>query len=179
MKKILFFILVIIFIIMYINVNASSDYDIVIPDASIRVRVVANSNNLYDQSMKMKVKKYIEDNVMNELVNVDNIENARYVIKNSISDIESGIDKIFKDNDYNMGYKISYGDNYFPEKDYKGVHYEDGEYESVVVIIGEGNGDNWWCCLFPPLCLLEGDSTDSSDVEYQFYISKILDKIFN
>ena len=54
--------------------------------------------------------------------------------------------------------------------------YKAGNYESLVVTIGEGAGNNFWCVLFPPLCLLDNEKTDTSDVEYQFYVKNILDK---
>ena len=67
--------------------------------------------------------------------------------------------------------------NYFPEKVYKGVKYEEGEYESFVVTLGNGMGKNWWCVLFPPLCLLEAEETEeTTEVEYKFFISELIDK---
>ena len=170
--------MIVAFLFVYVNVNAELD-EIVIPDAAIRVRVIANSNSLYDQSMKMKVKMYIENNISSRLVDVSGIEEARDIIIGSIDEVNSDIKKLFDDNGYDMDYYISYGDNYFPEKDYKGIHYDEGEYESLVVVIGEGMGDNWWCVLFPPLCLLEGDESNSSDVEYQLFVQKLLDKVFH
>ena len=53
-----------------------------------------------------------------------------------------------------------------------------GIYESLVITIGEGNGDNWWCVLFPPLCLLEAEKTEIEEVEYQFFVKKMLTKFF-
>ena len=178
MKKIIFFILVILaFIFVYSNVNASS-YDIVIPEAAIRVRVIAHSNSLYDQSMKMKVKGYIEDTISTQLIDVDSIDEARKIINSQLNSLDYGIYNIFLENNYSMDYDISFGSHYFPEKDYRGVHYDEGEYESLVVKIGDGMGDNWWCVLFPPLCLLESDNSNTDDVEYQFFVKKILNKIF-
>ena len=178
MKKIIFVVIVIIIsIFMYVSVNADVD-DIVIPNAAIRVRVIANSNSLRDQSMKMKVKEYIEKEVASKLVSVDDISDARNIISDEVSMLNSGIQDIFDSNDYNMDYVVRFGDNYFPDKDYKGVHYKAGEYESLVVVIGDGNGDNWWCVLFPPLCLLEGEDNDVNDVEYAFFVQKFLDKVF-
>ncbi len=178
MKKIiLFVILIIAFIVMYVNVNAKED-EIVIPDAAIRVRVIADSNQIYDQSMKMKVKKYIETSISPLLLNVGDVEEARGVIKNNLSELESGIKEIFSDNGYDKDFVIHFGDNYFPEKDYRGVHYEAGAYESLVVTIGEGEGDNWWCVLFPPLCLLEASENETGDVEYQFFVAKMIEKFF-
>ena len=85
---------------------------------------------------------------------------------------------MFLEEDYDKDFVVHFGDNYFPEKEYKGVHYEEGDYESLVVTIGEGKGDNWWCVLFPPLCLLEAEENETDDVEYQFFVMKMLDKIF-
>lgn len=178
MKKIIFFVIVfLMFIFLYINVNASVD-DIVIPDAAIRVRVIANSNSLYDQSMKMKVKNYIEKNLSVKLLDVDNVDAARNIIKDNIESLNKDIKNIFNDNDYNYDFIVHFGDNYFPSKEYRGVSYKSGNYESLVVTIGDGNGDNWWCVLFPPLCLLEGEENGVDDVEYQFFIEKIIRKYF-
>ncbi len=178
MKKIIFFILIFLaFIFVYSSVNALS-YDIVIPDAAIRVRVIAHSNSLYDQSMKMKVKKYIEDTISLKLMSAKNIDDARVVIKSELDMLDKGINDLFLENNYSKNYEISFGNFYFPEKDYKGVHYDDGEYESLVVKIGDAEGDNWWCVLFPPLCLLESDRSNVDDVEYQFFVKKLLDQIF-
>ena len=179
MKKIIFIIVtIIIAFFVYINVNAEGD-DIIIPDAAIRVRVIANSNSLKDQSMKMKVKEYIEKEISIKLLGVSDVDSARSIISNDINMLDSGINSIFNENGYDVDYVVHFGDNYFPEKDYKGVHYKAGAYESLVVVIGEGNGDNWWCVLFPPLCLLEADDSDVNDVEYQFFVQKMVNKIFH
>ena len=178
MKKIIFFIMVIItFMFMYFKVNAEVD-EIVIPDAAIRVRVIANSNSIHDQNMKMKVKKYIEDVLSIQMLNVDSIEDARKVISDGLDDLNVGIEELFNESQYNEDFVIHYGENYFPDKEYKGIQYKAGSYESLVVTIGNGNGDNWWCVLFPPLCLLDASENQTDDVEYQFFVQKMIHKIF-
>lgn len=178
MKKIIFFVIVIItFLFVYSYVNADVD-EIVIPDAAIRVRVIAHSNSIHDQNMKMKVKEYIEKDLSAKLVNVDSVEDARNVISSEIDNLKIGIRELFESNEYDMNFIVHYGDNYFPDKEYKGVHYKAGAYESLVVTIGEGNGDNWWCVLFPPLCLLDAQENDTNDVEYQFFVQKIIHRVF-
>ena len=179
MKKLIIIILtVIVAFLVYVNVNAEVG-EIVIPEAAIRVRVIANSNSIDDQSMKMKVKAMIEKNISPLLVGVDNVEDARTIIRNNLDTLESDIEAFFINEDYDKDFVISFGDNYFPEKDYRGVHYDEGEYESLVVTIGEGVGDNWWCVLFPPLCLLEADESNVDDTEYQFFVAEMLGKIFS
>ena len=53
--------------------------------------------------------------------------------------------------------------------------YEEGDYESVVITLGNGEGSNFWCVLFPPLCLLDENDT-TEDVDYKFFVKELIDK---
>ncbi len=175
MKKIILIILIIIIsIFVYINVNA----EVFIPNSAIRVRVVPNSNSVIDQNMKNKVKNYVSNYMSIKLNDVTDVDKAREIINNSTDELDENIKKIFRDNNYDMNYKINYGSNHFPNKVYKGVIYNEGDYESLVVYIGEAKGDNWWCVLFPPLCLLEADESDTGEVEYRSFVRDMINKIF-
>ncbi len=175
MKRIILIILIIIIsIFVYINVNA----DVLIPNSAIRVRVVPNSNSVVDQNMKDKIKRYVSNYMSIKLNNITDIDEARNVINDSLDDLNKDIKNIFNDNNYNMDYRIIFGNNHFPNKVYKGVVYDEGDYESLVVYIGEAKGDNWWCVLFPPLCLLEADENDTGEVEYRSFVKDMIDKIF-
>ena len=161
MRKIIFIILIILIsIFVYVNVNA----DVIIPDSAIRIRVVPNSNSIIDQNMKEKVKNYVSNYMAIKLNNVDSVDRAREIINNSIDELNDNIKDMFINNNYKMNYKISFGNNYFPYKIYKGVIYEEGYYESLVVYIGEAKGNNWWCVLFPPLCLVDAEENNSNEV---------------
>ena len=173
-RKLILIILTIVTIyVVYNNVKAE---EIVIPNTAIRLRVIPNSNNLLDQEMKAKVKEYLETNLYKNFANVNNIDEARIMINNNIPKIEEDITSIFNENSYNMNFKVKYGNNYFPEKEYKGITYKEGYYESLVVEIGEAKGDNFWCVLFPSLCLLETEET--TDVEYKLGVLELINKIF-
>ena len=74
-----------------------------------------------------------------------------------------------------INYDINFGNNYFPDKIYKGIKYEEGNYESLVITLGNGLGHNWWCVLFPPLCLLD-ENNNLENAEYEFYASKLINK---
>ncbi len=175
MKKIIFVILLIVIsVVMYINVNA----DVVIPSDAIRVRVIPNSNSVIDQNMKDKVKKYVSNYMMLKLDGVYDVEEARDIISSSIDELNYDISNLFINNGYDKEFRIIFGDNYFPDKVYKGVIYNEGDYESLVVYIGEAKGDNWWCVLFPPLCLLEANETETGEVQYKSFVKEMIDKIF-
>ena len=129
-----------------------------------------------DLSKGKKVKEYLEDNTYKLIKDEDNIDVARSKIKNNIPTIKENVNKIFKENNYTMPYDINYGYNYFPEKQYRGIKYNEGYYESIVITIGEGKGDNWWCVLFPNLCLV--DLENNEQIEYKSWVAEKLNKIF-
>ena len=175
MKKIIFIIIVfIISIFVYINVNA----EIIIPNDAIRIRVLANSNNVIDQNIKKEVSNYVSKYMYVKLKDVKDVGEANTIINYSISDLNDKIKEIFNKNNYDMNYSINFGDNYFPDKSYKGILYKKGNYKSLVISIGNAEGDNWWCVLFPPLCLLEADELDTGEVEYKTIISEMIEKYF-
>ena len=174
MKKTIFLFLVMIFTYVIIgNVIATND---LIPDEAIRIRVIANSNSEYDQEIKYKVKEEIEYDMYNLLKNTTDLEEARNLIKNNLSSVEENIDTVLQNEGYKLPFRITFGLNYFPEKEFKGVTYKEGYYESVVVTLGDGLGENWWCVLFPPLCMIEAE--ESTDVEYTTMVKTIIDKYF-
>ena len=172
-KLILISITIIVSIFIY---KVQKEDTIIIPDTAIRLRVIPNSNSSIDQSIKEKIKKYLENNTYELLKSEKNIEEARKLIKESIPDIEKNINRIFEENNYSKEYNVNYGNNYFPEKEYRGVKYREGYYESLVVSIGKAEGDNWWCVLFPNLCL--ADLEKKEDIEYKSWITEVIKKYF-
>ena len=173
MKYVPYFIVVIV-IYMMIGHFVSAKYTI--SKEAIRVRVIANSNDEYDQEVKMNVKDIVTNDMYNLMSNVDNIESARESITNNIPTLSKDIDKYLKEINYNTNYDINFGYNYFPKKIYKGVEYKEGMYESLVVTLGNGEGNNWWCVLFPPICMIEAE--ESTDVEYTTMVKEIMNKYF-
>ena len=73
---------------------------------------------------------------------------------------------------------MQYAGNDTIEADIMLVTNKEGNYESLVVKLGEGKGENFWCVLFPPLCLLEAEESDKDEVEYKSFIKEIIDKYF-
>ena len=142
-------------------------------DDVLRIRVIANSNSEYDQNVKNIVSNNLKNKLYDLLKEEQDIENARKIINNNIDNLGKTIEKDLINEDYS--YTINYGLNYFPEKELNGKTYEEGEYESLLVTLGKGEGNNWWCILFPPLCLIEAEESEE-EVEYSFFFKTILDK---
>lgn len=171
-------IIILLSVITIIFISNKTTEDLIIPDEAIRVRVVANSNSINDQAIKQTVKSSIEQEITELLIDVENINDARSILKSSLNHINKTVERVLTKNNYSMDYEINYGYNHFPQKKYKGIIYEEGYYESIVITLGSGEGDNWWCVLFPPLCLMESDSNDIEEVEYKSFIKELIDKYF-
>lgn len=173
MKKTLIIIAIIILIL-----SSKKLETVIIPKEAIRFRVIANSNSEEDQ----KIKKEITNNLYKEFsklkYKINDISDAKKQLELQIPIVESIVEETLEKNKLVKKYDINYGFNYFPEKEYKGVIYPEGEYESLVVTLGDGLGENFWCVLFPPLCLLEAEKTDTNDVEYTSFIKEVLEKYF-
>ena len=170
------FAIVLIITIAYLSLTDSYDNRFIIPDEAIRLRVIPNSNSKHDQNIKTKVSKQLQNSMSDLLSDTHDVKEARQIINSNMNYIDSEIGNLLKKEKYNLNYSINFGNNFFPEKEYKGIAYKEGYYESVKVTLGEGLGDNWWCVLFPPLCLIEAE--ESTEVEYKFFVKEIIEKYF-
>ena len=162
--------LIIVIIALFLVVNANFGESV--SDESFRFRIIANSDTEEDQNLKKIIKDRIYDEVLVETQNATTLEHTKEIVSGSIPEIETIL------NEYDVSYNISYGDNYFPQKSYDGVTYESGTYDSMVIELGEASGENWWCILFPPLCLVDAEENETEEVEYESYIGKLFRKLF-
>lgn len=160
----------------YVLVSNSLAKSLTIPNDAIRIRIIPNSNSEVDQSVKLSVKDRLNVIMYDLLKNAKNSSEAREILQNNLELVKGNVSDVLKEKNYNLGYDVKYGYNYFPVKEYKGVKYDEGYYESLFVTLGEGKGDNYWCVLFPPLCLIEGDEND--EVQYKSLIEEVLKKYF-
>lgn len=173
MKKFIFLILMILSLI-YIGNNRPQSENI-IPDEAIRFRVIANSNTAYDQNIKIQIRNTIQNEILKLIGNSKSLDETRNIIQEHQKELYNITKNKLEELNYDKDFEINYGYNYFPKKKYKGVTYKAGNYESLVITLGEGEGENFWCVLFPPLCLLEADET-TTETEYTFFVKELIDK---
>ena len=166
MKKII----VCLFIVTVLVLVNKEETKVLIPEDAIRFRIIANSNSIEDQKEKIEIRNELEPIIGDILTNSTTKEETKTEINNNLYKINHVIDK------FNTTYDVNYGLNFFPEKNYKVVTYKEGNYESLVITLGDGLGDNWWCVLFPPLCLLEANETNYDDITYTSYIQELINK---
>ncbi|MFD2044412.1 stage II sporulation protein R [Ornithinibacillus salinisoli] len=162
MKKLVFFVFIFIFILLSMpakgqgNQTASEmDYQ-VIPDEAIRLRILANSDTDADQKIKHTVRDKVNDEINQWVAHLTDIDEARKLIESKIPEIESIVENTLAESGEKRDFDVEYGKNVsFPTKLYGSYLYPAGEYEAVLITLGEGQGANWWCVLFPPLCFLD------------------------
>ncbi len=167
MKKILIIITVLIVI---LSLNKQEQIK---ENNTIRFRIIGNSNNISDQEIKKDIVKNVSS-IINESQSLESIEETRNFLNEKLPEFNEIVEKTLKENKDNRDFKINYGLNYFPKKELNNIEYEEGLYESLVITLGEGVGDNFWCILFPPLCMIE----DNDDYEYKSFIKEIFNNIF-
>lgn len=176
MKKII--VIVSAIFVVFFMIDASVTEEIIIPNDSIRIRIIANSNSNVDQGLKKQVKASVQSKLNLLLKDATNIEEVREVLNNNLDDIEYTVGQLVKDSGNNNGFDVDFGYNYFPKKTYKGINYQEGYYESLVISLGKSEGNNWWCVLFPPLCLIDESEKDIETVEYKSFVKELIDKYF-
>lgn len=135
-----------------------------IPSDAIRLRILANSDGAGDQVLKRRVRDAVVEQMNDWVTQLDepqNVEHARKLIASHISEIEDTVGNTLKSSGYNYTYHVELGKVPFPTKMYGGAVYPAGDYEAVRVTLGKGEGKNWWCVLFPPLCFVDAGSGDA------------------
>lgn len=171
MKKIL--IIIAIFMCIFIS---QKEKHIIIPSSAIRFRIIANSNSLEDQTIKNTLEKKVESYLYSIVKDANNSKQAKEKIINHYEELNNLVKKHMESSKKGSAYDISIGNNYFPVKKYKGVKYDAGYYDSVVIKLGHHQGLNWWCVIYPPLCLIDSKEKENTKVEYTTLVSEMLEK---
>lgn len=130
----------------------------VIPDEAIRLRILANSDEEADQRIKYLVRDIVSDQIDDWVGHMSDIDEARNYIESHAQELLGLIKDHLKREKIDQSVQLSYNRKVsFPMKLYDKVLYPAGDYEAILITLGEGSGANWWCVLFPPLCFLDFD----------------------
>lgn len=123
----------------------------------IRLHVIANSDSPADQELKLKVRDAIISYMDYQYAKGSTlpIEAVRSYLNGHLPQIESVAEKVITENGFDYPTSASLDIRYIPERTYGDITFPAGNYEALCVTIGKGKGENWWCVLFPPLCLLD------------------------
>jgi stage II sporulation protein R len=128
---------------------------IVIPKEAIRLRILANSDKESDQALKRLVRDEVNANITKWVQELADINVARDTLKSKLPEIQVIAEEVVKREGSTQTVNVEFGKVQFPTKLYGQFLYPAGEYEAILISLGEAKGANWWCVLFPPLCFLD------------------------
>lgn len=138
-------------------------------DSVVRLHVLANSDSEEDQALKLKVRDALLERTAPLLSPCTSREEACAALEAHMDELQQIAEEIIRAEGYDYPVTILLGEEEYPKKNYDSVCFPSGKYTSLRVCIGNAEGQNWWCCLFPPLCL--GNSTVSSEDAEDAFIS--------
>ena len=140
----------------------------------LRIHIRANSNDAADQNVKYKVKTAVVEYLTPFIAECKTKEQAKKTIESQLIDIEKTADKVLKANGYSYTAKAKVCNEEFPTRTYDDLTLESGYYDALIIGLGEAEGDNWWCVVYPPLCFV-GSGTN---YVYKSKIKEIIDAFF-
>jgi len=129
--------------------------EIPIEDEVIRFHVRANSDTDEDQELKLKVRDKLLEEVGYKFDDSTSLEESRAIIRDNLLKIEEVSEEVIRENGFDYDVDVFFGMDYFPVRKYGNMVFPQGEYETLIVSIGQGRGQNWWCVMFPPLCFVD------------------------
>lgn len=138
----------------------------------LRLHVIANSDDPLDQA----AKRHVRDAILvyeKERLHAQSAEELRQDILEDGAGLLEVVERSLAESGVNYGAHLALGRYDFPLRDYGGQVYPAGEYGALRVVLGAGAGQNWWCVLFPPLCILELPDGEIEDEEMQSFFLKL------
>ena len=133
----------------------------------VRLHVIANSDDDGDQALKLKVRDALLEKMPEILGNSSSRADALECISENLALIRETAEKTVAENGFDYPVSVSLGREFYPTKSYEAVCFPSGVYESLQVKIGDADGKNWWCVLFPRLCLAPASKKNAEEAFVQ------------
>ncbi len=161
--------LVILMALSYLPIHGETE----IYDTVLRLHVLANSDSEEDQALKLKVRDAVLEVTAPLLEGVTDRDGAEATVRAHMTDIQAAAEAVVAENGSNQSVTVILDMEDYPTRDYESCAFPAGEYLSLRVCLGEAEGQNWWCVLFPPLCLSAAtEKKDTEDAFIQVGLSK-------
>lgn len=144
----------------------------------LRIHIRANSNSEIDQEVKYKVKADVVDYLTPLLVDAVDKHSAMRIVGAHLCDIEKVANKTLKNNGFDYKSTALLKQEEFPTRQYDDLTLESGVYDALILNLGSGSGNNWWCVVYPPLCFVGGQDDGSDKIQYRSKLVDIINKFF-
>ena len=134
----------------------------------LRLHIIANSDSVADQNLKILIRDEILNETSDLFLNVTDLEDAKQKVGTSLNEFEEIAKRVIVENGFNYDAVAYVEEKYFDTRDYDEFTLPAGYYPSLVIELGEAKGKNWWCVVFPTVCIpaaSKGDLSDSVNAE--------------
>lgn len=145
----------------------------------VRLHILANSDSKKDQAVKLLVRDALLKKNTSLLSDGINTDNAHMYFDDSKDELLKTAKEVLFENGFNYDVKIFLQKEFFETRQYDSLTFPAGEYLSLKVVLGEGKGHNWWCVMFPPLCVPVADEVKSDETKTTDYLSASGEKVIN
>ena len=146
--------------------------------AYLRVHIRANSNAEADQAVKYKVKTAVVDFLTPRIAEGTTFDKAYKILNDNLTEIESVADSVLAENGFCYKSKARLSDEYFPTRSYGETTLESGYYDALILELGTGTGNNWWCVVYPPLCFIGSEGENVNNIRYKSKLVEIIKHFF-
>ena len=144
----------------------------------LRLHIRANSNSSYDQAVKYKVKQAIINEFTPIFSLVTTREQAMQALGDNIPKIKRISNEILARQGFTYRTQAHLRSEYFPMRNYGQLTLPSGYYDALIIKLGAGQGDNWWCVVYPPLCFLNNNIGGERGVIYRSRLQEIISRFF-
>lgn len=147
-----------------------------ISEQVVRIHIRANSNDADDQAVKLAVRDEITAYLTGRLEGCADKTDALKVLEGEEENLRQIAQNTLYRNGYDYNVRVSLSHEHFPERTYDGYVFPEGEYDALMILLGEGTGDNWWCVAFPPLCFVPDGNGEK--ITYKSWVAEKLAELF-
>ncbi|WP_017725977.1 stage II sporulation protein R [Halalkalibacterium ligniniphilum] len=134
-------------------------------EEALRLRILANSDSVKDQIVKRDIRDAVNVAITEWVTDISDLEEAKQTIQANLANIESIVEGELAKAGLEQTFTVAFDEVQFPTKLYGDLVYPAGMYDAVLITLGDGSGENWWCVLFPPLCFLDMANGDAVEAE--------------
>lgn len=132
-------------------------------DNTVRLHILAPSDSIEDQNLKLQIRDFILEKYGTLIDGVKSSEEAEEKLRGELESIKSDCESLINSLGYDYSVNAELSEEWFCTREYQNFSLPSGRYISLTVTLGSGDGQNWWCVMYPPLCL---DASVSDDVGY-------------
>lgn len=145
-------------------------------DQFLRIHIRADSNSEEAQAVKYVVKQAVVEYLTPYIAQADSKNSAQQIVANHLEGIESVADKVLMANGFDYKCTAKVCQESFPTRTYDGLTLQSGVYDALILELGSGEGDNWWCVVYPPLCFVNGESNGTNSIVYRSKLLEIIEQ---